>query len=371
MFLRSLKHWTVWLAAGGIASGGLASAGARNSIPGSRYISARAAGMADAFVPLADDGASALFYNPAALSSLKNLRGEVLNLSFEANNDYVSGFAPLDFYKAPSLPSYAPTLPSGRYPGVGYSLLPNFSARGFAFGALLQTRISAKNEGGLVSYRSSYRFIPTLGTGLRLANGIFRIGYSFQFVSKAEGEVTNVPISSSPLGYNQQVSQGSAMSHNIGVNITLPVTYLPVISAVARNVGGMKFQSISLIPFARNATGVPADEEMTVDFGLGLSPRVGSGDSLSIAFQLKDATVTSGFKIMDRVSVGTDYSIRGSYSFRLGYGLGIGLDGINAGFGFKGKKGDFGLAWYREELGTPAAPDRERRWLMHYQLRIF
>jgi hypothetical protein len=371
MLSRFLKHWSVWLGVGVIASGGLASAGARNSIPGSRYLSARAAAMADAFLPLADDGASALFVNPAALSSLKNLGGEVLNITFEANNDYVSGFAPLDFYKVSSLPSYAPTLSSGGYPGVGYSLLPNFYARGFAFGALLQTRISAKNEGGQVSYRSSYRFIPAIGTGVRLANGIFRIGYSFQFVSKAEGEVTNIPVSSSPLGYNQQISQGSAISHNIGVNITLPVTYLPVLSAVARNVGGMKFQSSSLIPFARNSTGVPADEEMTVDLGLGLSPRVGTGDSLNFAFQLKDATATSGFKFMDRFSFGTDYSIRGSYSLRLGYGLGTGLDGINAGLGFKGKKGDFGLAWYREELGTPSAPDRERRWLMHYQLRIF
>jgi hypothetical protein len=371
MISRFLKDWTVWVGMGMVVWCGPSWAGARNSIPGSRYLSARAAALADAFVPLADDGASGLFYNPAALSSLKRLGGEVLNITFESNNDYVSGFAPLDFFKVTSLPSYAPTLGAGQFPGVGYSILPNFYANGFAFGALLQTRVSARNDGGQVSYRSSYRFIPSIGTGIKLANGIFRIGYSFQFVSKAEGEVTNVPISSSPLGYNQQLSQGSAISHNVGVNIALPVTYLPVISAVARNVGGARFQSASLIPFARNVTGVPADEEMSIDLGLGLAPRVSSGDTMNFAFQLKDATNTSGFKIIDRFTFGGEYAIRNSYVFRLGYGLGSGMDGINAGLGFKGKRGDFGLAWYREELGTPSAPDRERRWLMHYQLRVF
>ncbi|NDD91499.1 hypothetical protein EBZ37_05380, partial [bacterium] len=342
-----------------------------NSIPGSRYLSARAAGMADAFLPLPEDGASALFYNPAAIASLKKLGGEVVNVTFESNNDYLLGFAPLDFYKVPSLPSYAPTLSAGEYPGVGLSIFPNFYARGFAFGALLQSRVSAKNEGGQVSYRSSYQFIPSIGTGIRLANGLFRLGYSLQFVSKAEGEVTNVPISSSPLGYNQQLNQGSAVSHNLGATITLPIQWLPTVSAVGRNIGSAIYKSQSLIPFARNATGVPATEPLTVDLALGLHPRIGSGDSLNMVFQLKDATNQSGFQLMDRFTFGTEVAFRGALSLRLGYGLGSGLDGINAGIGYKGQKGDFGFAWYREELGTPSASDRERRWLMQYQMRVF
>ncbi len=348
-----------------------AQAGARNSIPGSRYLAARAAGMADAYLPIADDAASALFYNPAALSSLKSLGAELMNVTFETNNDYVSGFSLTEFYKATSLSSYAPGLSSGAYPGVGMSILPTVYARGFAFGALLQSRLSATGDGTNVSYRSSYRFVPTIGTGLRLANGLFRIGYSLQIVNKAEGEIEDIPLSSSPLGYNQQLNQGTAVSHNLGVNIALPIAWLPTLSVVARNVGSARFRELTLLPLARNPAGVPATEPMTIDAALGLQPKLAGGKSVNLVFQVKDLTAQSGFSILDRFTAGAEFSIRSSLALRLGYGLGSGLDGINAGLGYQGKRGNVSLAWYREELGTPSASDAERRWILQYQVRAF
>jgi hypothetical protein len=327
--------------------------------------------MADAFLPLADDGATALFYNPASISSLKGMGIELMNLSLETNNDYVMGFSPTAFYKVTSLSSYAPTLSGGEYPGVGYSILPNFYARGFAFGILMQSRVAAKNENSQISYRSSTRFIPSIGTGIRLANGIFRVGYSLQLVNQAEGEISNLPSTTSPLGYNQQLNSGSGIAHQLGVNIALPVAWLPTFSVVARNVGGTKYSSSMLVPLGKNSTGVPATDPMSVDLALGLQPRVGKGQTISYVFQLKDSTNASGFSLMSRLSLGAEFALREAFSFRVGYGLGTLLDGLNAGFGFRGKKGDFHLAWYREELGTPSAPDRERRWLMQYQVRAF
>src|SRR5690606_24664564 len=78
-------------------------------VPGSRYTSARAAAMGDAFLPLADDAAAALFYNPAGLGKIRGNWFEPLNLQLQANSGYFSNVS-LDFYKVLSLNSYAPVL---------------------------------------------------------------------------------------------------------------------------------------------------------------------------------------------------------------------------------------------------------------------
>jgi len=55
---------------------------------GSRYIAARAVALGEAFIPLADDGPSALFYNPAAIARLHKMTAEPLNISLQANTDF-------------------------------------------------------------------------------------------------------------------------------------------------------------------------------------------------------------------------------------------------------------------------------------------
>ena len=77
LFGISVWLWLFCLFIGGIL--GLALPGwasEANSVPGSRYMSGRAAAMGDAFLPLADDGASAVFYNPSAIARLKDPRFE-------------------------------------------------------------------------------------------------------------------------------------------------------------------------------------------------------------------------------------------------------------------------------------------------------
>jgi hypothetical protein len=341
-------------------------AGARNTIPGSRYLSARAAGMGDAFLTLAEDTASGLFVNPAGLANGKDMRGEFVNIGVETNQDFVGG-ADINSIKVTSLPSYFPSLPDGEYPSVGLSLLPNFSAPGFGLGLLLQSRISASQSGGTVNYRSSYRFVPAFGMGARLAGGMFRLGYSLQYVNQAEGEVTGVPSSSSPLGYNQQLAQGSGISHNVGVTIAIPITYLPTFSVVARNVMGLRFSDFCMIPFARNSPGAPTTEPMSVDAAFSLQPRFRGGGFMSYVIQLKDATNQSGFSIMDRAALGVEMNLKGVFALRAGYTLGD----IQAGVGFKTSRADVNLSWHTEELGTAAASVRDRRWLFQYVIKAF
>src|SRR4051794_19780929 len=79
-------------------------------VPGSRYTSGRGAAMSDAFLPLGDDGASGLFYNPAILPRLKKPQFEAINMSMYANTDYMSIINYSSFFKVQGLEGFAPAL---------------------------------------------------------------------------------------------------------------------------------------------------------------------------------------------------------------------------------------------------------------------
>lgn len=341
-------------------------AGARNSIPGSRFLSTRAAGMGDAFLTLADDASTGLFINPAGLASSRPMNGEAVNLTLEANHDFVMG-ANLNSYKVTSLPAYHPTLSEGEYPMVGFSFLPNFFGGGFAFGTLLQSRISASTSAGTVNYRSSYQFIPAFGVGMRLASGMFRVGYSLQYVNKADGEVTGLPTTASPMGYNQQLASGSGISHTAGVTLAIPVTYLPTLSVVARNIMGTSYKDFTLLPLGRNSSGVPSTEAMSVDAAFSIQPRFQGGGFMNWVLQVKDLAGTSGFTLLDRAALGAEFNFKSMFALRAGYAL----KDVQAGLGFKTSRADVQISWNTEELGTPAAPVRDRRWLFQYSVKAF
>src|SRR5262245_10153825 len=134
---KSLKYLT-FLVSTGLASGlmlenqGLAR---EDSVPGSRYTSARSAGLADAALPLADDGASSLFTNPAGFGNVRGTVVEPINFTAAANTEYTN-MIDRNFYKVTSLSSYAPTVSGkpGAYPGFSGSLCPTFATRGFGLG---------------------------------------------------------------------------------------------------------------------------------------------------------------------------------------------------------------------------------------------
>src|SRR4051794_27586965 len=90
----------------------------QNLIPGSRYMSARAAALGDALLPLGDDVASGLFNNPAVLGKIRKTEVEPLNLSLYGNSGYAS-VIDINFYKVINLNDYQGNLRrnTGNYAG--------------------------------------------------------------------------------------------------------------------------------------------------------------------------------------------------------------------------------------------------------------
>lgn len=102
-------------------------------IPGSRYTSARSAALGGADLPLGDDGAAALFENPADIGKFRNFQVEGANVAFTANGGFTDNLG-LDSYKTYSLSSNLPQLEAS--PGSFRALLGR-SPRLFSARALL------------------------------------------------------------------------------------------------------------------------------------------------------------------------------------------------------------------------------------------
>jgi hypothetical protein len=239
--------------------------------------------------------------------------------------------------------------------------------KGLAVGVLYLNQISGQvREDGSVHYRSLYQLIPAVATGVRLAGGIVRLGYSFQWVNQASGDKT-VAADADPLGYNQGLAQGSAFSHNLGFALTLPFRYLPSFNVVARNVATAKFRSNTLFELAKNPNGLPPDEPMTVDGSVSIQPKVGQGGIFNLVLQYRDATNRSQVPIWGRLAAGGEFGFREQFFLRGGWGSGY----PNVGVGFKRRGGEFSLTWYSEELGAGYHQQRDIRFLVHYQMRAF
>ena len=337
------------------------------TIPGARLTSARAAGMADAFLPLADDAGTALFYNPAGLGQIRGTHFEPGNIQMQANDDFLNGFD-TNYYKVTSLSNYAPVIKQhpGIFPGVSTALFPNFSSRGFAMGVLYSARVSAQSDGTTVHYRSHYQLIPTAGIGARFFSGRLRLGYSFQWVNQASGDVVE-SASTTPMGYNQFLHQGSALSHNLGASLNLPMQYLPSFNVVARNVLGANYGTYSVVNLTKNPSSAPADEPMTVDASFSLQPKIVKGSNLNIVFEERDVMNKTGLSLLERATVGLELNIRSIFFLRGGYGSSYPA----AGFGVRTARAEFGFSWFSEELGTPTLRVRDVRYVLQYQIRAF
>lgn len=336
-------------------------------IPGSRYTSGRGAALGDAFLPLADDGAGGLFYNPAGIGKIRRTQFEPLNFQVQLNNDYIASID-RNFYRVLNLADYKPYLVTygGKYPGVAGAVTPNFFFRGFAMGILYQNRVAAQAEGSVIRYRSKFQLIPTVGGALRLASGVVRLGYSLQWVNQASGEI-EVPDTEDPLGYSQKLFQGSAISHNVGVAVTLPVAYLPSLNVVVRNLFNATYSSFVLLNMAENTQGVPPTEPMSLDLSLSAQPKVGRGASFNLVAEWRDVTNTAGIELLGHLAFGVEFSFRDQFFIRGGWGSGY----PSAGLGLKRKNAEFSLSWYSEEVGTRYQGIRDTRFILQYQIRFF
>ncbi|MEO5971422.1 MAG: hypothetical protein ABIQ95_15970 [Bdellovibrionia bacterium] len=336
-------------------------------VPGSRYTSARAAGMGGAFLSVGEDVASGLFNNPANLAKIRRIEFELANFSVNVNSPFAStiNFSSLSApFFGPSLPVLSPATPS--FVGGGWSGMVDFGMPGFACGILMQRQFGGQlNADGTVSYRSLNQLIPAIGTGFKLFEGLIRVGYSMHWVIQALGTFTRADPST--LSYTQELAQGSAFSHNLGVGFTLPVKLLPTFDLVVRNAVGTRYGAPVIYSFSSSSTTVPALEAMTFDGSFSIQPHLGKGSFLNIIAEYRDILSQSQVALLGRISLGAELAVRGRYFFRGGWGAGY----PSAGLAIRTRKSELSLAWYATEIGTGYLSQGDTRFMLQYQIRSF
>lgn len=376
---RWANHWSLvagaacWLV---LVGGGTARA-REDLVPGSLYTSARGSAMGDAFLPLADDAGSALFYNPAGLAYPKkgrhssNATLEPLNVLLYAGSGYLgqANVMSPSTLNAMSLRSITSTLEAnpGQYTSMGYSLLPSFQYKGLGIGLLYQSQAGAiANGNGTISYRSTYQMIPTAGYGISLAHGLIRIGYSVQWIQQAGVPLTTVA-QGTAASFSQGIYQGSAISHTIGYAMTLPFRNSPQFDLVARNIGGLHYSGWALTQFTSSSLGPPPDQAASYDASMSFVHKMGRRNKLNVVMEYRDITDTSNVPVQGRVAAGMEYIVHDTVSLRGGYGSGY----PSAGIGITNPRGELDLTYMSEDVGTTYHALRDTRYVMQYQLRAF
>jgi hypothetical protein len=340
-------------------------------MPGSRFTSAPAGAIGDAYFTFVSDVGDSLFINPAGLGELRTKRIEPINIGMGLNYGLLSNFG-LGVFQFFSLPSFAASLQGTQ--SMSFSVYPNFGFRfsvfTVAFGGLLQGRLQGTRlETGEVRNRTRYELAPTLGLGVRIAGGILRLGYSVAWVNRVDGTVD----SAAPGAWTDGLSQGSALSHNAAVALTMPWKTLPSLSFVIRNLLGTQYGSIPLhiLPLASGNQAEPGVEPMSMDVGFSIQPKFGRGTFLRLGLAYRDLTNASQTSLQNHFSLGGEFTFRDRVSFRLGLSgtePQLGWIAPSAGVGFNVGAGMIDVAYYPEQIGALEAPIRDQRFQLQFRL---
>jgi hypothetical protein len=337
-------------------------------VPGSRYQSARALSMGNAYIELADDAASSLFYNPAGIAKIRGFQFEPFNLGIQMDPGFVGAVSEQSL-QFPSFSTYKAKVkatPGVRH-GASMSAAPAIAFRGFALGVLYQQSASAVyEEDGTYTIRGHRELVPAVGFGLRLASGVVRIGYSGQYVSKTEGEDTGVDAATTR-DWHDGFSQGAGLSHNAAVTFTIPTAFAPSFNLVARNIGGLSFGQSPLMSLAGSSAGTPSSVPATYDAAYGMHFKLTSGGVIHVAAEYRDMLGASGASILSKVGLGVEADLASKIQLRGGVNAGW----VSFGVGFRSKKNEFHVGYFVDERGAAFLGDGDPRWMLQWEGRLF
>ena len=312
--------------------------------------SGRALAMGNAFIAKVDD-ASAAFYNPAGLGTVRFGHFHLSNLHAEFNkgwfdlatkgrvnkftNNISNGFS-IDGYRKllEKKPGY---IMSSRLHAI-----PNLTTRYFSLGYLASRRIKGalgKKEDDLFQYAYRWDHGPYVAINISLFGGVIKVGGSVIWLNRKEvfGETDpSIQIKKSDLTYKE-----GSLNYTIGgAKLTLPIAWLPTFAGTLHNSSQKDF-------IAKGNKKAPDEIKKTIVAGFSLTPQIGKRVRTHIEVNYKDLDVEfKDVKTSRRWTGGLEFDIARRFFVRFGYGDGFG----SAGFGIKSRKLEFDLTTYAVDI---------------------
>lgn len=324
--------------------------------------SARALAMGNAFISKVDD-ASAVFYNPAGLGTVRYPHLHLSNFHLELNKGLINagtgGTVTNAFGNTAKMFSLDGTRQLliknvGTIAHSSFHALPNFTSRYFSLGYLVskKTRAIVTNATSTTGFEFADRLDhgPYAALNLSLFGGVFKAGASAIFLNRKELVSTADPTKTINLTPNAY-QKARAVIVTAGTKLTLPFVFLPTFSANMHNALNQNFS---------HATGIGAPTKIPrgYDVGFSITPQVGISTRIHLEINYKDiAGAYSGVAKKRKLLLGAELDFSRVFFFRLGYGDGFG----SAGLGIKSRKLEFDLTTYAVDTTTSAFRGKEDR----------
>jgi hypothetical protein len=339
-----------------------------DSVNNEWYSTTRALSMGNAAIAGAEDSATAMFYNPAALSRSKKASVELFNAQYDVGGG-VFQESGLSFAKHTTLEKARPMLQDspGRVSSMGGAIYPNISAQNFNFGILGRAEGSSYYDGTKLYYKSRYLIIPTLGLSMGAVGSRFRLGVAVRGIQATENDRDVLGTSTAAIGYTVDASEGFGLGLDAGALLTMPVAGTPTLGFVARNIGDTTFSGGAPVKVASGSVTRKEKIKMTYDAGFSFFPKIGRRSGLTFSADYRDILNQSGASTMRRINIGMEFNIRQAAYLRAGFGRGY----WTAGIGLASKMGSIDIGSYAEELDARSFRSKEdRRFSIRYGSRF-
>jgi len=323
--------------------------------------SSRALAMGNAFIAKVDD-ASAVFYNPAGLGTVRYPHLHLSNFSFETNKGSlksITGGSGLDSFsnltKAFSIDGTRQLMLAnpGQISHSRVHALPNFTSRYVSFGYLFAKRTRAvvtdinSATGFEIADRTDHG--PYAAFNFSLFGGVIKLGASSIYLSRKELN-QNVDPNATITVTDSTYKSGSALVTTAGAKITLPIVFLPTFAANMHNVLGQEFSA--------GGAGAPDKIKGSMDVGFSITPQIGTSTRIHLEINYKDLTSQfSDISTTRRILMGMEMDFSRMFFFRLGYGDGFG----SAGLGVRTKKVEFDMTTYAVDTTSSSFRGNEDR----------
>ncbi len=330
------------------------------------YNGARALGMGGCNIAVVNDE-TALLANPAGLGKLRDSYGTLIDPEMDGsfNNkrmyDTKAYVDPFDLEQVKDTTDYS----RDSYYHAKGQMFPSFVVRNFGIGIHFAKTLDAQMSTDGTQLTTFYQddISVHMGLNLRLFEGRVKIGV----VGKAIGriEVDKVLTIPGPLGLSDIASEGVGVGSDAGIILSAPVVWLPTLSAVVRDVGGMDFSRGSGVRMQTTTRPKSVDQDMDVAFAL--FPIHSNNSRSSLTFEMQKLKAASLAVDKSRYyHVGYEYN----YSDLLFFRAGMNQRYWTAGFELASEHTQFQIASYGEDIGVDGTPVEDRRYMFKFAFRF-
>lgn len=324
------------------------------------YVSARAAGMGNAYSAVVDN-IDAIFYNPAALIKSAGFHWTIFDINAGAGN--LSAIQ-----KLPNLSSdFANTI--NELNGQSFSM-NGYGKTALQIGTVAMYIYENYNIGMTttnpaagptfdVSYKNDIAY--GLSFAFPIIPGIMAMGISTKYLRRNGNDfsILATDLATQTPAYLRSLwdYNGTGYGFDAGFLFKLPGPVSPTLSLAYKNIGGSAFKATPGSP------GTPPSEpdELTAGFAVNMSlPLI----SFSPSIEIKHASQPE-IPFSKKLHLGFELSLL-NFDLRAGVNQGYWTAGLGIGFGFA----DIDLATYGVEVGAAAGTTEDRRYMLQLSMGL-